>query len=137
MRPFAEPSVAARFESYPATIRQTMRSLRELIFDTAARTEGVGELQETLKWGEPAYLTAQSKSGTTIRIDWKTKTPDKYGMYVHCQTDLIESFRGLVPDSFTFEGNRALVLKVDEQMPVGPLTLCIEAALTYHLRKKR
>jgi len=136
MRPFAEPSVAAHFASYPAAIRQTMLTLRELIFETAARIEDAGELQETLKWGEPAYLTAQSKSGTTVRIDWKAKAPTQYAMYFHCQTGLIGRFRAMFPTSFTFEGNRALIFKVGEKVPIDPLVICIEAALTYHLWKK-
>ena len=43
--------------------------LRQLIFDVAAKTKDVGQLEETLKWGEPAYLTSESKSGSLIRID--------------------------------------------------------------------
>ena len=35
--------------------------LRQLIFETAAATEVVGELEETLKWGEPSYLTPKTK----------------------------------------------------------------------------
>jgi hypothetical protein len=34
-----------------------------MIFDVARQTKGVGKLQETLKWGEPAYVTAESGSG--------------------------------------------------------------------------
>jgi hypothetical protein len=62
--------------------------LRELIFDVAASTDGVGEIEETLRWGEPAYLTSQSKSGTTIRIGWKSSRPAEYAVFFHCQTDL-------------------------------------------------
>lgn len=113
-----------------------MLSLRELIFETAAKTDGVGELQESLRWGEPAYLTTQSKSGTTIRIDWKAKAPDQYAMYFHCQTGLVDSFRSMFPTSFRFEGNRALIFGVAEKPPTDALEFCIEAALTYHARKK-
>lgn len=135
-RPFTEAAVAARFDSYPAEVLPAMLGLRELIFETAANTVGVGDLQETLRWGEPAYLTAQSKSGTTIRIDWKAKVPDQYAMYFHCQTGLVDSFRIMFPTSFRFEGNRALIFGIDEKPPTEALELCIEAALTYHARKK-
>jgi hypothetical protein len=69
MKPFTTPAVAAHFQSYPVTVRKKMFALRELIFSVAAETEGIGELEETLKWGEPAYLTAQAKSGSSVRID--------------------------------------------------------------------
>ncbi|MEP6790955.1 MAG: DUF1801 domain-containing protein, partial [Ramlibacter sp.] len=68
MKPFADSAVAKTFESYPPDMRRKLLALREIILRTAAATEGVGPLQETLKWGEPAYLTSQSKSGSTVRI---------------------------------------------------------------------
>lgn len=136
MKPFADPAVAAHFESYPPAARKKLLALRELVFATAEQLEAVGELQETLKWGEPAYVTAETKSGSTVRIDWKSKAPDRYAVYFHCQTGLVESFRSMFPDDFTFEGNRALVLKLSQQVPTDALVLCIEAALTYHSRKR-
>ena len=56
------------FQSYPRAARAKLGALRKLILATAARTQGVGEIEETLKWGQPSYLT-KSKSSTTIRID--------------------------------------------------------------------
>ncbi len=133
--PFQHPAVAAKFASYPARARRRLLAVRSLIFRTARRTPGVGEIEETLKWDEPAYLT-RNRAGTTVRIDWKDRAPDKVALYVHCQTDLVETFRRLFPDDFEFEGQRALLLAVDEPLPRDALALCIEAALTYHLRRK-
>jgi hypothetical protein len=45
-------------------------ALRRVIFATAAATPGVGVLTETLKWGEPAHVTAETASGSTIRLGW-------------------------------------------------------------------
>ena len=109
--------------------------LRQLIFDAAAATEGIGELEETLKWGEPAYVTSRSRSGSTVRIAWKKSRPTQYAMYFHCQTNLIDCFRGWFPNDFTFEGNRALIFEAGEPVPVEALTVCITAALTYHRDK--
>jgi hypothetical protein len=136
MRPFADPAVESHFKMYPPHVRKRLLVLRELVFKTAANTSGVGELQETLKWGEPAYVTAQTGSGSTVRMDWKHKHPDQYAMYFHCQTGLIDTFRTMFPNEFGFEGNRALVLRLDEEMPTDALALCIEASLTYHRRKR-
>lgn len=136
MKPIENPDVAAVFDGYPPKIRRKLRKIRKLVLDTAAATEGVGEIEETLKWGEPAYLTSQSKSGTTIRLGWKRKSPDRYAMLFHCQTNLVESFRGLFADDLTFEGNRAIVFGEDDAIPVEPLEFCIAAALTYHRKKK-
>lgn len=136
MRPFSDPAVLAHFNAYPAAVRRKMFALRELVFETAATAKGVGELQETLKWGEPAYVTAESKSGSTVRMDWKAKHPDQYAMYFHCQTGLVESFRSMFPNDFTFEGNRALVFKLSDPVPTDALAFCIAASLTYHSRKR-
>ncbi len=125
------------FQAYPKAMRARLMFLRQLIFDTAAQTDGVGELQETLKWGEPAYLTPQTKSGSTIRIDWKKSAATQYAMFFHCQTTLVETFRSLFPNDFKFEGNRSLVFDKDDEIPVDALRYCIAMALTYHLKKAK
>jgi hypothetical protein len=67
--PFSSDEVEAVFAQYPDQVRERLLALRDLIFDTASHTKGVGEIEETLKWGQPSYLTIKPKSGTTIRID--------------------------------------------------------------------
>lgn len=129
------PDVTATFASYPPEIRKRVLKLRELIFDVAARTQGVGGLEESLKWGEPAYITAASKSGSTIRIAWKKRKPTQYAMYFNCQTTLMDSFKTMFPTAFKFEGNRALVFETHEEVPVEALRICVAMALTYHSNK--
>ncbi len=116
-------------------MRSKLLALRELIFSVAASTEGVGELEETLKWGEPAYVTSQSKSGSTVRIAWKKSNPAQYAMYFNCQTNLIDTFRTIFPGEFRFEGNRAIVFDEVDRLPTDALGICVAAALTYHRRK--
>ena len=133
---FQDTEVASTFAAYPPGLRAKLLHLRSLIFDTARSTQGVGALQETLKWGQPSYLTAESKSGTTIRIDRAGSGPDRYAMYVHCQTNLVTTFRDLYPDSLNCDGNRAVVFDLDDEVPEEILRHCIALALTYHLRKR-
>ncbi len=135
MWPFKNPDVARVFEAYPAGIRRKLLAVRELIFTTAATTDGVGELEETLKWGEPAYVTSKSKSGSTVRIDRRKSNPAQYAMYFNCNTNLIETFRSLFPDDFSFEGNRAIVFDQAAPIPKNALGFCIAAAFTYHRKK--
>ncbi|MGH0030796.1 MAG: DUF1801 domain-containing protein [Myxococcota bacterium] len=134
--PIASPAVAAVFDGYPPKARRRLLALRKLILDTAAATEGVGPLEETLKWGEPAYLTSESKAGTTVRIAWKESAPREYAVLFHCQTTLVGDFREQFPDTFRFDGNRRIVFGVDEPVPKAPLSACIAAALTYHRDKR-
>jgi hypothetical protein len=70
-----------------------------------------------------------------VRLGWKAKDPTNIRVLFHCQTNLIETFRTLFADELVFEGNRAIVLKVNEPLPKPTLRLCIEAALTYRLSK--
>ena len=133
-RPFANAQVAAVFASYPPQIRKCAMNLRRMILDTAATTQGVGELEETLKWGEPAYLTAISKTGTTIRIGRKKTDRSKCAMHFHCQTTLVGEFRRLYPDVFAYEGNRSIVFDADVKPPARQLPDCIALALNYHRR---
>lgn len=135
MPPFTNPAVEKTFSTYPADARRKLMALRELIFKTATATDGVGALEEALKWGEPAYLTSESKSGSTIRIAWKKSAPAQYAMYFNCQTTLVETFKTLFPHDFRFEGNRAIVFDVSAKVPLDSVAFCIAAALTYHQRK--
>jgi len=134
---FASPEVGEVFKSYSKDVRSKLMSLRELIFDTASATDGVGELAETLKWGQPAYLTKNPKSGSTIRIDRMKSGDGRYAMYFHCQTDLVPTFRELYPTEFTYGGNRSIEFDADANIPEGPLRHCVALALTYHLGKTR
>ncbi len=129
--------VAKIFASYPANVRRKLLAIRELIFSSASSIEGVGKIEETLKWGEPTYLTSMSKSGSTIRIAWKKSAPLQYAMYFNCQTNLIDTFRSLFRSEFKFEGNRAIVFDESEKVRTDSLRICIAAALTYHRNKAR
>ena len=125
------------FEGYPPAVRRPLLALRELIFQTAEATEGVGRLGEALRWGEPAYLTPETKSGTTVRLNWKAATPDHYRMLFHCQTTLVESFRLQYPHQLEFEGNRAIVFEAGARVPEREVRRCVADALTYHLGRSR
>ena len=129
-----EPGVAKVFASDPAAIRTRLMEIRTLIFSNATAA-GVGTITETLKWGEPAYLTLESKAGSTIRIGWKPSAPAQYAVYFNCQTTLVDTFRTLFPE-LNFDGNRAIVLDEASDVPADSLAVCIAAALTYHRTKK-
>ncbi len=124
------------FASYPAAIRVQLLLLRDLIFKTAATLHEVGEIEETLKWGEPAYLTSTSGSGSTIRLGWKASKPNTYAIYFNCQTSLVATFKTLFPTEFSFEGNRAIHFELSKPVAFDALALCVAAALRYHLDQR-
>lgn len=130
--PFENPAVAAAYESFPPPQREGLLALRRLIFETAAETPEVGALEECLKWGQPAYLTPETKSGSTIRLGLPKQ--GGFALYTNCRTTLIADFRSLFPDDFQYEGNRAVHFREAASLPRDPLRLLIRSALTYHLK---
>ena len=125
----SNPDVDILFKNYPAQVKNQMYALRELVLETASEIEGLNILEETLKWGEPSYIT---KIGSTLRMDWKAKTPYQYALYFKCTSRLVETFKIHFKNTFTFEGKRAIVFKLDDKIPKEELKYCIKAALTYH-----
>jgi hypothetical protein len=113
-----------------------MLALRELVFAAASQSEGVGSIEETIKWGEPSYLTVRPKSGTTIRMNWDPDRPDECSVFFHCQTDMISTCSTLYPDLFRFEGNRRMSFAADGLLPEDAMRHCLALALTYHRRKR-
>ena len=124
--------VEKAYGRYDKVVRDRLIEVRRLIFDVAAETDGVGALTETLKWGEPAYLTEESKSGTTIRLG-ETKQGEP-AVFFNCRTTLVESFRERFPDDFRYDKNRALIMDLNRPVAEAPLAMCLKAALTYHRR---
>src|SRR5665213_64929 len=134
---FSDPAVKAAFEAYPRPLKAKLLALRRLILDTADTVEGVGPLEESLKWGQPSYLTSETKSGSTVRIDRIKSTANQYAVYFHCQTNLVETFRELYPTELSYSGNRAIILSADDAGPEPALRHCVALALTYHLSKRK
>ena len=113
---------------YPPQVQASLLALRELIFEVATEEEAVTHLEETLKWGEPAY---QTRTGSTIRMDWKEKRPNHYSMYFTCSTILVESFRNKYGNLFQYEGKRAIHFPLNSDLPILETRACIRAALLY------
>lgn len=132
MPPVPPPDVATAMDRLSPEARPAIDAMRAMIFEVAEDL-GVGPLTETLKWGEPAYLTAASRAGTTIRLGARG---GRAALFFHCQTPLVEEARMAFPDHFDFEGNRAVILKGDVPQSDAALRHCIARALTYHRQKR-
>lgn len=122
-----DENVKQKFTTYPDNIAVLLHDIRNLIFGVAAQ-DGITDLEETLKWGEPSYI---SKSGSTIRFDYKDKAPQQFCIYFNCNTKLVETFKELYGDTFVYQGNRALVFELDQALPNKELAHCISLALHY------
>ena len=137
MKPrFQNASVKKIFDAYPAKIRARLLAVRELIFEVAAELEEIGDVEETLKWGEPAYLPKRAKVGTTIRIHAKKSNPGQYAVYFNCKTNLVATFKTIFAKTLVYEGHRAIVFDENDTLPVQELKYCIAAAFTYFSSKQ-
>jgi len=132
----SDPDVRAAFDAFPDALHQPLRNLRQLILETAEADPRVGTLQETLKWGQPSWLPARPRVGTTIRLG-----TDRSGvhpaLFFHCQTSVIRDFRSGPGKDMRFDGNRAILLDPDSPLPRDLLRLPIRHALTYHLKPSK
>lgn len=124
-------AIKEKFESFPKEIQSELMRLREFILEVAEECE-LGAVEESLKWGELSYSV---KGGSPTRIGWRPNSPEEYCLFFHCQTTLVETFKEIYGDLFAYEGNRAIVLKRSEEVPLKELKHCIGLALRYHKRK--
>jgi len=129
------PDVAAALQACPPNARAHLSDLRELILQSASKMPEVGPVSETLKWGQPAFLTSKTKSGTTVRLGW-SEGGDTVSLFVHCQTSLVVEWREHYGDELSFVGNREISIPTRSPLPRVPLQHCVAMALTYHSRKR-
>ena len=128
---FVNDAVERVFSAYKPPARRELLILRGTVLEIGAAMDGGQLPAESLKWGQPAYRRATRTEGTTIRIDALRDVPGGYGMFLHCQTTLVEDLRGLYPESFAFRGNRALVMRAGEPVDQDALRHAISMAFTY------
>lgn len=133
--PPLSPEIASAFAQIGHAERRILLALRARIFELAAGMDSVGPRTETLKWGQPSYLTEQTKSGTPLRVGCtKAGSP---AMFVHCQTSVIRDVSALPYADANFEGNRALLVPSIEAVQTPVVSEMIQMALGYHLRRKQ
>jgi len=131
--PTIADDVAAAFNNMPIDVAKKLHKIRQMIYEIASSSPDVGEVEECLKWGEPSYLTHHPKSGTSIRLAWKEKT-GTYGIYVPCQTRLIEDFKMISGDQIRFDKTRGLLFEETTNFPKDLVASFLKQALTYHLK---
>ncbi|WP_061960691.1 DUF1801 domain-containing protein [Demequina flava] len=131
------PPVPAAIEAviadYSDDVRARILELRELVWHVAATDPGVGELHETLKWGQPSYLTTSPRTGTTVRID-RVKGSNDVAIFTHCQTSLVGECRAEHGEVFDYDGTRAVIVRAPEPVPEAELRDHVAEALLYHRR---
>lgn len=133
------PSVVANVynTAYDEAERRVLLALRNLILQTAAEDERIGPLTETLKWGEPAFLTEETKSGSTLRLGRSSlsKTP---ALFVNCSTPLLAHLQEIDQGGvLEYHGLRDIAVPEITSRNRSMIQTCIRRTLTYHLERKK
>lgn len=94
--------------------------------------QGAGRIGESLKWGEPAWRPVRPRQGSTLRLNWSPGQDDTMSLFVNCRTTLVETMRDIYPDSFVFDGNRALRLPLAGALPENAIDHLARLTFNYH-----
>ena len=117
--------------TWPTAAQHRFSEIRTIIL----RASQEWPMTESLKWGQPAWRPSKTSQGSTLRVSWSDKNPDNIGIFVHCQTTLAATMRDLYPDSFSYEGNRALHLPLTGEVPEQALDHLARLTFTYHTKR--
>lgn len=125
--------VSAVFDQMPKEARDTLLKVRNFILEVAQDNPHIGPVEETLRWGEPAYITVNKKTGSTLRLGVE-RASGHPALFFNCKTKLVEQFRQQFGDDLRYSKNRAVLIDTDVDGIAQELQTCIAAALSYHLR---
>ena len=128
--PTPPPDVKHVISRYPTAARAGVMALRKLIYDVASEHPQTSPLIETLRWGQPAYLTA-SRAGSTLRLGLHKDA--QFALFAHCQTSIIRTYAETFPGWDRFDGNRAVLFDDVSQIEPERLAHLVRHGLTYHL----
>lgn len=117
--------------AWPVPARDQFNAMRELIL-IAGQEADVGPIEESLKWGQPAWRPKRPRQGSTLRLSWLDKTPQALALYVDCKTTLSATMREIYPLEFEYETNRALRLSIGPPLPAQAIDHLARLTFTYH-----
>ena len=127
-------AVQTRIAQWPPAAQQAFETLRGICHNTATHHQ-LGPLEESLKWGQPAWRPVKPNTGSTLRVMWEETTPDLLNLYVGCKTDLAARMREIYPDLPQNDDRRHIALRLSDPLPVEALSHLASMTLAYHQSK--
>ena len=116
---------------WPPAAQSRFTKLRALILN-AAQDADVGPVEESLKWGQPAWRPKRPRTGSTLRLNWQENAPQSLALFVDCKTTLCATMRDIYPYDFQYESNRALRLNLSTPLPLQAIDHLARLTFTYH-----
>lgn len=132
---FATDLFKKAVQGYPTDVIETLLHLKGIIFEQAGLNKKIGDIEESLKWGQLSYVS-KNRSGTPIRLGIEKKAPNSLGLYVHCSTTVIGDVKHIYGNKFRYDGNRALLFDYTKTIPEKEIRHVIDMILSYHTNKR-
>jgi len=123
-----------RIATWPLAAQQHLLALRAIAFEVSRQAD-IGPLDETLKWGQPAWRPRRPRTGSTLRVNWSPSHPGHLMAFVDCKTDLASQMSTRFPGQFRNDGTRALAFDLDGALPQHAIWQLANLTFTYHQRK--
>ena len=123
----AGKTIESPMDFYFPIAKETAKQIQKIIYEIAEE-ENLGEITESLKWGESSFSV---NSGSPVRMDWKEETPDYFYIYFNCRTLLVETFRIVYESKLEFQGNRAIKFDLSKKIPFKILKDCLSVVMKY------
>ncbi|APE43894.1 hypothetical protein BOO69_11100 [Sulfitobacter alexandrii] len=131
----APAPLLAVLNTWPAPARDALWACRALFFQAADRV-GVAPLEESLKWGQPAWRPSKPRTGSTLRMDWSPHDPDRISFLIDCKTDLAARMRDIHPDMGDNDGRRRITCDLGRALPEQAVSHLAEMTFCYHLSRR-
>jgi hypothetical protein len=116
--------------------RATLWACRNIFFDVA-QDAGIGPLDETLKWGQPAWRPRRARTGSTLRMGWSAAKPAHLLLFVDCKTDLASRMRDLYPEMVENDGRRQMAVDLDHPLPEQAIAHLAQMTFCYHQSRRK
>ena len=129
------PDLLARIETWPDPAQAHFVALRGLVHEVAAAAN-IGQLDESLKWGQPAWRPVRPRVGSTLRVDWSASAPERLMAFVDCKTNLASEMETRFPGQFSNDGRRALGFDLGAPLDRDAVWTLAHLTLTYHRAKR-
>ncbi|KEJ89461.1 hypothetical protein [Sulfitobacter donghicola] len=119
---------------WPALQQKQFEEIRKLIL-AAAKDANVGPVEESLKWGQPAWRPKRPRQGSTLRLNWQGIPSHPLVLYVDCKTTLSATMREIYPTEFEYEKNRGLGLPDGSPLPLQAIDHLARLTFCYHQKR--
>lgn len=133
--PHLDPAITNTVISWPTQASDFLLRIRPILYE-AAEVGGFGPLEESLKWGEPAWRPVKPRTGSTLRIAWPPNSPNELGLFVNCKTKISGIVTDVYPNSFRHIAPRALFVNCDKPLPTDAIAYLATVTFGWHKRAR-